>query len=131
VEQLGGKPVPAAGFAMGLERLLELVRDKLQPANLPHAYLVLVGDAAQQQGLILAEQLRNEVSELRLLAHCGGGSFKSQFKRADRSGAQVALILGEEEVATDSIGVKFLREDKEQEAMTQDALGTWLKGLLA
>jgi histidyl-tRNA synthetase len=131
VEQLGGKPVPAAGFAMGLERLLELVRDKLQPANLPHAYLVLVGDVAQQQGLILAEQLRNEVSELRLLTHCGGGSFKSQFKKADRSGAQVALILGEEEVATDSIGVKFLREDKEQEAMTQDALGTWLKGLLA
>lgn len=122
VEQLGSKPVPAAGFAIGLERLLELVRDQLKPQHLPHAYLVLVGEAAQAQGVILAEQLRNSQPDLRLLTHCGGGSFKSQFKRADKSGAQVALVLGEDEVAQGTVGLKYLREDRAQENVPQNEL---------
>lgn len=130
VEQLGGKPVPAAGFAMGLERLLELVRAHLEPANLPHAYLVLVGEAAQDTGLILAEQLRDAVPGLRLMTHCGGGSFKSQFKKADKSGARLALILGDEEVTQESVGVKFLREDKPQETVMQNKVAKWFENFL-
>ena len=130
VEQLGGKPAPAAGFALGLERLLELVRDRLQPQCLPHAYLVLVGQAAQQQGLILAEKLRDAQPGLRLVTHCGGGSFKSQFKRADKSGAQVALVLGDDEVAQGTVGLKYLREDRKQETVSQEALAERLMGEL-
>lgn len=130
VEQLGGKPVPAAGFAMGLERLLELARAHLEPANVPHAYMVLVGEAAQNTGLILAEQLRDAVPGLRLMTHCGGGSFKSQFKKADKCGAQLALILGDEEVTQKNIGVKFLREDKQQETVPQNELANWFENFL-
>ncbi len=130
VEQLGGKPTPAAGFAVGLERLLELVREQLQPQHLPHAYLVLVGEAAQAQGLVLAERLREAQPGLRLVTHCGGGSFKSQFKRADKSGARVALVLGEDEVAQGTVGVKYLREDREQETLPQAALAGHLMAVL-
>ncbi len=126
VEQLGGKPVPAAGFAMGLERLLELVRDNLQPDHLPHVYLVLVGEITQQPGLVLAERLRDTIPGLRMLTHCGGGSFKSQFKKADKSGAKVALILGDEEISNNTISIKFLREDKPQKTVKQDVLSEWL-----
>ena len=126
VEQLGGKPVPAAGFAMGLERLLELVRDKLTPANVPHAYLVLVGEKAQAKGLIFAEQLRNGYPKLRLMTHCGGGSFKSQFKKADKSGAQIAFVLGDDEVEQETVSVKTLRGGQGQETLKQAALPEWL-----
>jgi len=126
VEQLGGKPVPAAGFALGLERLLELVRENLRPDHLPHAYLVLVGDATQQPGLVLAERLRDEIPGLRVLSHCGGGSFKSQFKKADKSGAKIALILGDDEISNNTISIKFLREDKPQETVEQGVLSEWL-----
>jgi histidyl-tRNA synthetase len=133
VEQLGGKPVPAAGFAMGLERLLELVRDNLVPANVPHVYLVLAGDKAQAKGLILAEQLRNSVPELRLMTHCGGGSIKSQFKKADKSGAQIALVLGDDEIEQGTVSVKILRGDRgqEQKTLEQTSLPEWLKNIIA
>jgi histidyl-tRNA synthetase len=130
VEQLGGKPTPAAGFAMGLERLLELVREQLRPDHAPHAYLVLVGDTAQRQGLVLAERLRDAVPGLRLLSHCGGGSFKSQFKRADKSGAAVALVLGDDEVAQGTVGVKYLRVDQPQQNLAQAALVDCLQALV-
>ncbi len=99
VEQLGGKPTPAIGFAMGMERLLALIEDRglSVPDTAPHAYLVLVGDLAMRQGLLLAEQLRRALPALRLRSHCGGSSFKNQMKKADKSGAQLALILGEDE----------------------------------
>jgi histidyl-tRNA synthetase len=126
VEQLGGKPVPATGFAMGLERLLELVRENLQPDTLPHVYLVLVGEITQQPGLVLAELLRDTMPGLRLLTHCGGGSFKSQFKKADKSGAKVALILGDDEISSNTISIKFLREDKPQETIEKGVLSNWL-----
>ena len=132
VEQLGGKPVPASGFAIGLERLLELVRDNLTPANVPHVYLVLAGEKAQAKGLVLAEQLRNAVPELRLMTHCGGGSIKSQFKKADKSGAQIALVLGDDEVDQGTVSVKILRGERgqEQETLEQKRLPEWLKAIV-
>jgi histidyl-tRNA synthetase len=130
VEQLGGKPTPSAGFAIGLERLLELVRENLKPKNMPHIYLVLVGDIAQQQGLLLAEKLRTEIPILRLLTNCGGGSFKSQFKKADKCGAQLALVLGDDEVTQKTVSAKFLRgaDNKNQQTLAQDDLAEWLTG---
>lgn len=127
VEQLGGKPIAAAGFAVGLERLLELVRDNLNPDHLPHIYLVLVGEPAQKSGLLLVEKLHDEVDGVRILTHCGGGSFKSQFKKADKSGARLALILGEEEIEQNTIGIKYLREDKDQQVIKQEELSGWLR----
>jgi len=116
IAQLGGKDNQAVGFAMGMERLLSLLEtnDHL-PKRLPvDAYLILVGDAAAQAGMILAEKLRDALPDLRLQTHCGGGSFKSQFKKADKSGADFALILGEDEVQNDVISIKFLRMETEQ-----------------
>ena len=116
VEQLGGKPVPAIGFAMGLERLVALLEEvnpaaAESPADL---YLVLIGDAASREGLVLAEQLREGLPGVQLVSHCGGGSMKAQFKRADRSGARYALVLGETELADGTVVVKSLRSDEQQ-----------------
>ncbi|MCW8975718.1 MAG: histidine--tRNA ligase [Sedimenticola sp.] len=132
VEQLGGKPTPAIGFAMGVERLIALLEeDENRPELISvDAYLVLVGDTPQQQGVVLADRLRRDVPGLRLLTHCGGGSFKSQFKKADRSGARIALVLGEDELAQSVIGIKFLREDVEQEQVSLDGLADYLKGIV-
>ena len=121
VEYLGGRPTPAVGFALGLERLIALLIDQgaqPQPA-VTHAYLVLVGEAAQRGGTALGERLRDAVPGLRLQVNCGGGSFKSQFKRADRSGAELALILGDEEIANRRLGVKPLRGEAAQTALTE------------
>ncbi len=128
VEQLGGKATPSAGFAIGMERLLELVRENLEPVNAPHVYLVLVGDAAQKKGVLLAEHLREELPTLRLLTNCGGGSFKSQFKKADKCGAQLALVLGEDEVTQKTARIKFLRGDntQDQQTLAQGDLPAWL-----
>ncbi|TVO71193.1 histidine--tRNA ligase [Sedimenticola selenatireducens] len=130
VEQLGGKPTPAIGFAMGVERLIALLEEEGAPdlQNLD-AYLVLVGETPQQQGVVLADQLRKAVPGLRLITHCGGGSFKSQFKKADRSGARIALVLGEDELAQGVIGIKFLREDVEQQQIALDDLADYLKSI--
>ena len=124
MEYLGGRPTPAVGFALGLERiiaLLESQRVKL-PDPAPHLYVVTVGGQAQRQGLLLSERLRDAMPKLRIVTHCGGGSFKSQFKKADRSGARYALVLGEEEVQRREIGIKPLRERKDQETVSYDAL---------
>jgi len=122
VEQLGGKPCPGVGFAMGVERLV-LLLDELgvvpdsvgQQVDL---YLLAVGNI-EQQALVLAENLRTDCANIRLEVHCGGGSFKSQIKKADKSGAAIALILGEDEAASGTIGVKYLREDTEQQTVAQ------------
>ncbi|HHZ88265.1 MAG TPA: histidine--tRNA ligase [Chromatiaceae bacterium] len=115
VEQLGGKPVPAIGFAMGLERLVALLEEAGDcPQRTPDVYLVLVGDVAISQGASLAESLRDDLPRLKLVQHCGAGSFKSQFKKADRSGAGYALILGDDEVEQGTIGVKPLRGQGDQ-----------------
>ena len=122
VTQLGGKSAPAVGFAMGIERLLLLIETlDCVPAELARqvdVYLVTLGDVAARAGLRLAEQLRDALPSLRLVVHAGGGSFKSQFKKADRSGALYALVLGEDEVAAQQIGFKPLRSGEEQETLS-------------
>ncbi len=125
VEQLGGKPCPGVGFAMGVERLV-LLLDELGavPDSVDQAvdlYLLAVGNV-EQQALVLAENLRSDCPNIRLECHCGGGSFKSQIKRADKSGARIALILGEDEVASGTVGVKYLREDRLQKTVAQSEL---------
>lgn len=133
VEQLGGKATPAAGLAMGIERLIALIEEAgSQPTTqAAHAYLVLAGDAARVAGAALAERLRDQVPGLRLVVNCGGGSFKAQFKRADKSGAALALVLGDDEVANQAVTVKDLRSDAEQQRIGWDALASSLEELVA
>ena len=129
VAQLGGRHTPAVGFAMGLERLVALLESASRPsAAALDAYLVAVGEAAQREALPLAERLRDEAPVLRLLCHCGGGSFKSQFKKADRSGARYAVVLGEGELARGVAGVKPLREEGAQVEVALDSLADFLTG---
>ncbi len=129
VEQLGGKATPAAGFAIGLERVVELVTIQQEFKHIPDAYLVLAGEKTESAGLLLAEQLRDAVPDICLIVNCGGGNFKSQFKKADKSEAQLALILGDEEVEHNTIAVKYLREDRQQEQMTISEVVKLLKQL--
>ncbi len=135
VEQLGGKPTPAVGFAMGIERLILLLETlELIPADALggcDVYLLPMDDNATTAAITLAEQLRNELPELRLQLHCGGGSFKSRIKKADKSNAPMAILLGEDEVTTQSATVKFLRDDREQQRVPQAALSQTLRGLLS
>ncbi len=131
VEQLGGKATPAVGFAMGLERLVELLTDGTTPAEAAPQIYVVVGSAALEiEALALSERLRDEIAGLRLSLHCGGGSLKSQFKRADRSGAELALVLGEGEWARGEVAVKPLRGGGEQTSVARDGLATRLRALL-
>ena len=132
VEYLGGRPVPAFGFALGLERLLALlVAGNAQlPANSPHLYMVVSGDGATRRGLVLADELRDAIGGLRLQVNCGGGSFKSQFKRADRSGAIYALVLGEDEVEQETVTLKALRSEAAQENIAQSGLAVRVRELL-
>tara|TARA_B110000444_G_C18808222_1_gene581126 strand:+ start:113 stop:1378 length:1266 start_codon:yes stop_codon:yes gene_type:complete len=116
VDQLGGKPTSAVGFAMGLERLVLLVKE-CQPQALikdvPDVYFVASGDRAEIASHNIAESLRNQIPTLKMIVHCGGGSFKSQMKKANKSGASYALILGNQEVENGTVGFKPLRiEDK-------------------
>jgi histidyl-tRNA synthetase len=129
VAQLGGPRTPAVGFALGLERLVAMLGagQSLAPAGLD-AYLVAVGEAPMAKALVVAEDLRNAVPGLRLLCHCGGGSFKSQFKKADRSGARYALVLGEGELERGIIGVKPLREGGEQLEVALEELLAFFTG---
>lgn len=116
VAQLGGKPAPACGFAMGIERLLALWQDQGHRHEVPvvDAYLVHQGEAAGRFAFRIAEALRSGGFSVHL--HCGGGSFKSQMKRADASGAAVALIVGADETAANEVSIKPLREGFEQPA---------------
>jgi histidyl-tRNA synthetase len=117
VEQLGGKSVPAVGFAIGLERLISLLQGSRLSQRLVglDIYLVLVGEKAEREGLLLAERLRDQLPELSLVVNCGGGSFKRQFKKADKSNARFALILGDDELAKGEVGLKPLRGEGEQQ----------------
>ena len=131
VEIQGGRPWPGIGFAMGQERLVELMRLQAQTAaEPPHLYLVLVGEGVAERGLELAESLRSALPGLRLQANLGGGSFKVQFKRADRSGAALALVLGEDELRRGEVTIKPLREDAGQQQLALDGLAGWLENWL-
>ena len=124
VEQLGGKATPAIGFALGLERLVELLElqatDRELPMSTVDVYLVLQGEEAQQRGIVLAEQLRDGVPRLRLITNCAAGGMKNQLKRADKSGAKYALILGDDEINRNVIILKNLRVEQPQEELTMD-----------
>ncbi|MES2142369.1 MAG: histidine--tRNA ligase [Pseudomonadota bacterium] len=123
VEQLGGKPTLAVGFALGLERLINLLAT-LNPmeAQTPGIYFICVGELARQQGLIVAEYLRKQLTDTSLILDCSGAGIKSQFKRADNSQARFALILGDDEVKSGTIAIKYLREEKPQKILLQSEL---------
>lgn len=127
VELLGGKPTPAVGFALGIERVIALLQQvrPLEPEAVD-AYVVLAGEAAEQQGLLLAQQWRQQ-SGCSVLVNCGGGSIKSQFKRADKSGAKVALVIGDNELAAQTVAVKFLREEQPQKELSWSEVVEFLK----
>ncbi|MGF1908824.1 histidine--tRNA ligase [Vibrio kasasachensis] len=110
VEQLGGKATPAVGFAMGLERLVLMLETLglTEVRRSVDAYIVTAGEGTMMAGMKLAEQLREHVPGLRVMNHFGGGNFKKQFKRADKVGAVVALVLGENEVADNTVVLKDL-----------------------
>ncbi|TLX47819.1 histidine--tRNA ligase [Pseudoalteromonas phenolica] len=132
VEQLGGKATPAVGFAMGMERLVLLLQALESVGEIRRnadVYVAAMGDAASIQAPVIAEQLRSDVTGLRVQVHCGGGNFKKQLKRADKSDALVALILGESELAEGKVTVKYLREEKEQVTVSLEEVKTLLADL--
>jgi histidyl-tRNA synthetase len=130
VEQMGGKPTPGVGFAMGIERLILLLETLNKvPESISRTvdvYLCAFGEAAELAGLALSERLRDALPALRLQVNAGAGSFKSQFKKADKSGALYALILGDDEMAAKTVGVKPLRGQGEQQNIAWDALAEHL-----
>lgn len=132
IEIQGGKPWPGVGFAMGQERLIELMRNQAEPdPQAPHVYLVMAGEGAVAGGLQMAEKLRAGIEGIRVQSNLGGGSFKSQFKRADRSGAQLALVLGEDELNQGEVTIKHLRSNAEQEKVSLDGLDNWFRNYLS
>jgi histidyl-tRNA synthetase len=131
VEIQGGKPWPGVGFAMGQERLVELMRTQSPSKRLaPHLYLVMAGEGTTERGMQLAEQLRKTINGIRIQINLGGGSFKSQFKRADRSGAELALVLGEDELQQGLVTIKHLRSDTGQKQLPLDQIAGWLQSWL-
>ena len=128
VEKLGGRPTPAIGWAMGIERFVALYEacGGEAPTEDADVYVVAVGDGALKRAMMLAEELRDKVAGLRVELNLGGGSFKSQLKRADRSNAEYALILGEQELADGRAGVKPLRSTEDQSSIAFEELAATL-----
>jgi len=130
VEQMGGKPTPGVGFAMGIERLVLLLETlgkvPAEIARTVDVYLCAFGEPAELAALALSERLRDQLPNLRLQVNAGAGSFKSQFKKADKSGALYALILGEDELAQQVVGCKPLRGQGEQQSIAWSALADHL-----
>jgi histidyl-tRNA synthetase len=132
VEQLGGKPGYAAGFSMGCERLVAMLIDQQRaPAESGcDVYLLMRGEHSVARAHELAESLRDRMPRLGLVVHAGGGSFKSQMRKADKSGAEIALILGESEIAAGTVALKYLRQDRAQEEVSQADIAARLESLL-
>ena len=129
IEQLGGKANHAVGFAMGIERLLALLETQ---ADIPlskaiEVFMIRVGEKAEQEGLRFAELIRDTIPGLRLQVNIGGGSFKNQFKKADKTGADYALILGDDEVNLGEVGIKSLRLEQEQQTLSQQQALSFLQ----
>ncbi len=124
VEQIGGKPAPAMGFAMGVERLLALLQEDgmAQPRAEVDVYVVHQGELASQLASRVAEQLRDD--RLRVLLHCGGGSFKSQMKKADASGAVVAVVIGDDEAQANEVSVKPMQGGEQVRVGVHDLIAT-------
>jgi histidyl-tRNA synthetase len=133
VEQLGGKATPAVGFAMGMERLVLLLttlsEDALDTSS-ADVYVTAMGDDAQAYALEVSEHLRDTLPNVRVMMHCGGGNFKKQLKRADKTGARFALLLGSQEMQSREVAVKPLRDGQEQQTIAFNALSSTIADLL-
>ena len=125
VEQLGGRETPALGFGMGIERLVLLVEEVNNAESLPAPeadIYVLYDQVAAVAAMQLAEQVRENMPHLSVQYHCGGGSFKSQFKKADRSGAEIALVIGGNEMDNNQVSIKYLRSEQQQQTLSREQL---------
>jgi len=125
VEQLGGKPTPAVGFAMGMERLILLLENISKPTDMVPVidlYCIAFGFEEKKAQMVLAEKLRRFCPDAVVITHCGEGSFKNQLKKADKSGARFALVTGEEELKNNTVMLKPLRERSEQKSFSADDL---------
>ncbi|MBV1875248.1 MAG: histidine--tRNA ligase [Cycloclasticus sp.] len=127
IDQLGGKQTPAVGLAMGVERLVLLLEQHEWSEASPLAYIVYQGEQARKEAIQLAERLRDQLPEQGIILHCGEGSLKSQFKKADKTNAKLALILGEAEVEEKKVSIKFLRDRQDQQQIPQSELEEFLK----
>jgi len=133
VEQLGGKATPAVGFALGMERLVLLLQTlELLPEVVPQTdiYLMALGESAELAAVSIAEALRNDLPDMRLMTHASGGNLKKQLKKADKSGAGLGLLLGETELAAGEITLKWLREEKPQQNIKLTELSAFIKQLV-
>lgn len=134
VEQLGGKSTPAVGFAMGVERLILMLETlELVPGSVngdADVYITAMGEQAVAASMSIGQSLRERLPERVIVTHCGGGSFKSQMKKADRSGARVAIILGDNEIEAGTVSVKALRSEQAQQSVQQDQLAETLIAML-
>ncbi|MDO6408957.1 histidine--tRNA ligase [Pantoea phytobeneficialis] len=127
VEQLGGRATPAVGFAMGMERmvlLVQAVNPEFEPTRIVDVYVIASGQGVQSAAMQLAEKLRDADPQLKLMTNFGGGNFKKQFARADKWGARIALVLGEDEVATGQVVIKDLRTGDQQTLAQSEAAAT-------
>ena len=133
VEKLGGRSTPAVGWAMGIERFVALYEacGGKAPLTQPDVYIAALGDGTQARAFALAEELRDRIAGIHIEMNLGGGSFKSQMKRADKSSAAYALILGEQELSENRIGLKPLRSGDEQENIALDDLAAVLQDKLS
>ena len=132
IKNHGSSPTPAIGFAIGIERLLELIDlENVVAKNTPHVYLLIAGDGVRKFGLLLAEEIRDQLPNVKILTNCGGGSLKNQFKKADKSGAEIALILGENELERKQLTVKYLRDDKPQATIKYSEISNFLSKALS
>ena len=116
IEKIGGRPTPAIGWAMGMERLVslfELSNEKISKVS-PHIYIVVDGEKSQQKAYKISEELRDLNPSIRIQLNMGGGSFKSQLKRADKSNADYAIIIGNDELENRYLSIKFLRKNQDQ-----------------
>jgi histidyl-tRNA synthetase len=125
VEQLGGKATQGVGFAMGLERLVLMLQTLELDKNLDSVvdiYVTAMDESVEQYAKHISETLRDELPQIKVMNHCGGGNFKKQMKRADQSGASIALIIGQDEMASQQVAVKYLREKQPQETVSINEL---------
>ncbi|MFT6011400.1 MAG: histidyl-tRNA synthetase [Candidatus Azotimanducaceae bacterium] len=122
VEQLGGKPTPGIGFAMGLDRLALMLEETLVLPATADIYIASMAGVARTQALLLAESIRDTLAGVRVVSHCAEGKFKAQLKKADASGALVALVIGDDEAAAGEVGIKPLRADGPQVNVKADEI---------
>jgi len=127
VSQIGGQPTPAVGFAIGLERLVALLQNRVHIKEDADVYVIMVGEQAKKRGIQITEKLRDQLPQWKIVNHCGEGSFKSQFKKANKSGARWAVIVGDEELRQNRVSLKDLREDQPQKMLQPKELEDYLK----